>query len=114
LAASGAALETQGEEWLREYVFGEGFVGFDGHFPGQPVLPAMVQLMAGAQCAGDAAGEALRPVGVARAKFLRPILPGEKMRVRVRLSPKGSDIVAIVSIDVCGEAAATFQLTLTR
>ena len=113
LAACGSSLEADGQDWVRRYVFGPDFVGFDGHFPGQPMLPALVQLMAGAQCAADACGEPVAPIGAARAKFLRPVLPGEPMTVRVRLADRGSRLHATVSIDVLGERASSFQLTLS-
>ncbi|MBU1230981.1 MAG: hypothetical protein KKA55_05985 [Proteobacteria bacterium] len=114
LVACASPLEAHGQEWMRQYIFGPDFVGFDGHFPNRPVLPALVQLMAGSHCAVEACGEDTAPIGVTRAKFLRPVQPGQPITVRVRLTSKESAWLAFVTIDVLGEAVSTFQLSLTR
>lgn len=114
LVACASPLEAHGQEWVRQYVFGPDFVGFDGHFPDRPVLPALVQLMAGSHCAVEACGKDAAPTSVARAKFLRPVQPGEPMTVRVRLTNEDTRWVAFVSIDVRGEAVSTFQLYMAH
>ena len=62
-----------------DFSFTADFPGFDGHFPGNPIVPGIVQLMAAAHAASQG-----RPSGIAslsRCKFLRPVVPNEKMHV---------------------------------
>ena len=66
---------------------------FPGHFPGQPVMPGVLQLEVMAQVGAvlalkDAKGERQRMVylaGVDKAKFRKPVLPGDQLRVEVEL-----------------------------
>ncbi len=66
---------------------------FSGHFPGQPVMPAVFILEAMAQATGILALRSLeeRPpadsiyyfVGVDRARFRHPVVPGDRLLVEV-------------------------------
>jgi UDP-N-acetylglucosamine acyltransferase len=57
---------------------------FVGHFPGAPVMPGVLLCEALVQLAGRLAGaERLRLVGVDKARFRRPVLPGDALRLEV-------------------------------
>jgi UDP-N-acetylglucosamine acyltransferase len=63
---------------------------FVGHFPGAPVFPGVVLCEALAQLATVVADDAtLRLVGVERARFRRPVLPGEVLHLEVRALADG-------------------------
>jgi 3-hydroxyacyl-[acyl-carrier-protein] dehydratase len=70
-----------------EFVFAPDFLGFGGHFPGAPVLPAAVQLMLGRHVLERWRGQACRLVGLSQAKFLKRIGPDERVLVACRLLP---------------------------
>jgi 3-hydroxyacyl-[acyl-carrier-protein] dehydratase len=65
---------------------------FNGHFPGQPILPGVIILEAMAQLSGVLAFETKgkRPAdgvnylfgGVERARFRRPVIPGDRLDMR--------------------------------
>jgi len=58
---------------------------FDGHFPGRPVLPAVVLLGLVIDVAERGFGRPLAIAGLPRAKFLAPLLPGDNAAVSLRL-----------------------------
>lgn len=64
---------------------------FQGHFPGQPIMPGVLLLEVMAQVGGILARKSAlgqgRPTvfltGVEKAKFRRPVVPGDQLRVEV-------------------------------
>jgi 3-hydroxyacyl-[acyl-carrier-protein] dehydratase len=56
-----------------------------GHFPGAPVVPGVVLLDQLLNAAERQLGRALRIAGLARAKFLSPLLPGESAHCEVEI-----------------------------
>jgi 3-hydroxyacyl-[acyl-carrier-protein] dehydratase len=92
------------------FVFGEQFTGFQGHFPGHPVLPAFVQLMTG-QCAlCIRSGRNWRLRRVDRGKFLKTILPGRAVTVRWQEQPQNPGLRCSFTLLADGEKAAVFTL----
>lgn len=63
-----------------DFHFGPDFAGFDGHFPGNPILPGIAQIMAVALTARPDGRAKLLQVG--RTKFSSMVRPGMTMRVR--------------------------------
>lgn len=93
------------------YRFDEAFVGFQGHFPGRPLLPAVVQIMAALHVAGEVWKDLSHPpLSVDRAKFTLPVAPGDEVEVRCERKPlrEGEGIEARLCVQ--GEAAASFLL----
>ena len=65
---------------------------FQGHFPGNPVLPGIYMIEALAQLGGTTVlepGEMARKlvylVGIDKVKFRRPVIPGDRLDMEVRL-----------------------------
>jgi 3-hydroxyacyl-[acyl-carrier-protein] dehydratase len=89
---------------------GDDFIGFRGHFPGHPVLPAFVQLLM-AECAvrlHSPAPMSLRRVE--RGKFLRPIGPNEPVTVCWQEQPRDGGLRCSFTLRVGAERAAVFAL----
>lgn len=51
----------------------------EGHFPGQPILPGVVQVGWAAAYASELVGRDEPPMQLQRIKFKRPILPGARL-----------------------------------
>jgi len=94
---------------------------FTGHFPAKPILPGVLIIEAVAQTAGvmmasslseGATGEALL-AAVNRFKFLRPVVPGQEVRIEtIKLTELGQ--MAYVGGTVCvdGEVVASGELSV--
>ncbi|MBP2229540.1 3-hydroxymyristoyl/3-hydroxydecanoyl-(acyl carrier protein) dehydratase [Azospirillum agricola] len=52
-----------------------------GHFPGNPVIPGAVLLDAALTAIAGAEGRDLGPCRLRSAKFLRPVRPGDRLRI---------------------------------
>lgn len=78
---------------IKNVTYNENF--FQGHFPNRPVMPAVLILEAMAQATGIFALKSLGRlpnersiyyfVGVDKARFRRPVEPGDQMQIQVRL-----------------------------
>lgn len=65
---------------------------FQGHFPGQPVFPGVLQLEAMAQTAGILLNRVLKSegtvsyyLGVDKGKFRRMVVPGDQVRMEIKI-----------------------------
>jgi len=87
---------------------------FAGHFPTRPLLPGVFQL----EMARFAAEAVLQcPLAVreiTKAKFLRPIIPAETVRVELKLSAKADTIQVRAAFTVTGRPAGEALLQLAR
>jgi len=56
---------------------------FDGHFPGAPVLPGVIQIGLVREAASRRAGRPLRPASIERLRLRAPVGPGDALRIRL-------------------------------
>ena len=111
-AAAGPLAADAAGAASRRYRFAPGFVGFSGHFPGDPILPAVAQLLTVVSLAEEQAGTRLRIAAVRAAKFLLPIRPNEEILVRCRVRSDGGERLHDAALDVAGRPAASVLLHL--
>ena len=67
------------------FCFPQEFIAFQGHFPGNPLLPGVVQIMMSVHVAAHGTNLALKEVK--RCKFTRPVRPQERVIVSATLKP---------------------------
>lgn len=74
---------SDGETATACFNFPKKFEGFDGHFPGHPILPAILQFMVGRLVCCALAELPLRVKSISRAKFSQEIQPEKDIHVQV-------------------------------
>jgi 3-hydroxymyristoyl/3-hydroxydecanoyl-(acyl carrier protein) dehydratase len=110
---SGPVRQANGES-VFEFRFGADDPTFAGHFPGRPLLPGVFQLEMARAAAEWVLGCSLGVSEVWKAKFMRPILPNELVRVCLELSESGGMVHARADFSVCGQRAGETALRLWR
>ncbi|VAV85048.1 3-hydroxyacyl-[acyl-carrier-protein] dehydratase, FabZ form [hydrothermal vent metagenome] len=66
---------------------------FQGHFPGNPIMPGVLIIEAMAQVGGilafksaDVLNKGVYFMGIDRAKFRRPVVPGDTLRIKLEVT----------------------------
>ena len=75
---------------------------FQGHFPGHPIMPGVLLLEAMAQVGGvfalksdpKAAEKVLYFMSIDKAKFRKPVVPGDQVRFDLQLTKQRANIMA--------------------
>jgi 3-hydroxyacyl-[acyl-carrier-protein] dehydratase len=82
-ASAVSELRVNGDGFgTRRYRFPPEFVGFSGHFPGFPILPAIVQVLCGLMVAEEIKKRPIEPVTLEKAKFHLKLKPEQEIEVR--------------------------------
>jgi 3-hydroxyacyl-[acyl-carrier-protein] dehydratase len=110
-SAKGPAREREPGVFVRAYSFAPEFIGFSGHFPGYPILPAFIQLLTVLMTAEEAKGRPLRLVSVEKAKFQKEIYPGNEIEVEYRDVVVRGNTGLKATLATGGDVAASLVLT---
>jgi beta-hydroxyacyl-ACP dehydratase FabZ len=118
-------LEIEGEKrivGLKNVTINEPF--FQGHFPGAPVMPGVLIIECMAQVAGvmiyrdmpDKDRKLIYFTSIENAKFRRPVLPGDQLRIEMQLLNRRTNFgkmkgQATVDGKLVAEAVVTFAIT---
>ncbi len=112
---------------LKNVTINESF--FAGHFPGHPIMPGVLLIEAMAQAGGILALSALTAGGgraedhvvyfmaIEKAKFRRPVVPGDQIRLEVVPLRKGASIWKLAGkalVDGAVAAEAEFLATIAK
>ena len=87
---------------------------FQGHFPGEPIMPGVMQLEAMAQIAGillnkvnDKEGQIAYFMSIDKAKFRRKVVPGDVLRMEVRVTRMRSRMAVVEGKAYVGDERAS-------
>jgi 3-hydroxyacyl-[acyl-carrier-protein] dehydratase len=96
---------------------------FQGHFPGNPIMPGVLMIEAMAQVAGLLAfrsgatvGKSVYFMSIERAKFRKPVVPGDQLKLEVTILQQRGNVWkfsgnASVGDKVAAEAEFTAMVT---
>ena len=88
-----------------------GSIWFDGHFPGNPILPGIAQLAMVVGVLEEALKRKVAVTRVSRIRFKTTIHPGEKVTIGIRSKP-GDPMTYSFQISNSTEQAAGGNLTI--
>jgi 3-hydroxyacyl-[acyl-carrier-protein] dehydratase len=97
-----------------EFCFGADDPVFAGHFPNRPLLPGVFQLEMARAAAESVLNCPLAVREISKAKFQRPILPDEIVRLELKLSEADGAIQARANFSIGGRSAGETILLLWR
>src|SRR6185369_6766602 len=95
-----------------QFQFGASEPIFAGHFPGHPLLPGVFLLEMARMAAEWVFGGAMAVQEISKAKFLRPILPGEILKLELKCSEASGAVQARSLFTVDGQRAGEVLLSL--
>jgi UDP-3-O-[3-hydroxymyristoyl] N-acetylglucosamine deacetylase/3-hydroxyacyl-[acyl-carrier-protein] dehydratase len=104
---------------LKNVTFNEPY--FNGHFPGNPVMPGVLQLEAMAQAAGilivRSNNWVTKPaffMSADKVKFRRPVRPGDQLMIHAKLTKVRNNKIAFAEVDcsVDGQSVSSADLML--
>ena len=104
--------QADGANWF-EFNFNVDDPVFAGHFPNRPILPGIFQLEIARMAAEWMENRPLAVQEIARAKFQRPVLPGETLKLNLKLSEVGSVVSAQANFLCGGQPAGEAFLKLS-
>lgn len=86
---------------------------FDGHFPGEPVLPGLAQISMVFDVISKASGGERRVLNVSRVRFKRIIRPEDRLEVSVTPLKKEADAYTFL-IHIQGDQVSSGVMRLQR
>jgi 3-hydroxyacyl-[acyl-carrier-protein] dehydratase len=95
---------------------------FQGHFPGQPIMPGVLVIEAMAQVAGVTAfssgmkGKSVYFMSIDNAKFRRPIVPGDQVMMEIKVLKQRGNVwkfSGVATVDGKPVAEAEFAAMVT-
>jgi 3-hydroxyacyl-[acyl-carrier-protein] dehydratase len=86
---------------------------FAGHFPQRPILPGIFQLEIVRMAAEWLQNRPLTVTEIVKTKFLRPILPGEILKLEIKLAEADGVISARANFTCGGQSAGEAFLKLS-
>ena len=111
-------VRNQSATGIKNVTVNENF--FQGHFPGHPVMPGVLIIEAMAQTAAvlvvetlgdDAAGRVVYFMSIEGAKFRRPVVPGDQLRIHITKDRSRGNVWkfnAVAKVDGVAVAEATY------
>ena len=106
--------EAERDDLTARFLFPPTFIGFKGHFPDRPVLPAVCEIQAAIAVLEAWSRGGVRLGEIVSAKFFTPVTCGEEVLVRCLVTvEEGHQGVVKATVARNGESVAKFKLRVT-
>ena len=104
---------AEGGGFSASLVLPDSFVGFQGHFPGSPVVPGVCLIQAVLVAAERVLGKPLRLDEVKVAKFFSPLLAGQAAEIAGSVVASGANVEVAATFTSAGRKVAHVSLRAT-
>jgi len=104
-------VQTADQEYTCKVDFDPDFAGFEGHFPGNPIVPGVCLIELSRVLAEQAAGRELTLREISLCKFRRPILAGMTADCKLLLRPL-NDSTFLIQTEIKTEGGSAGQMRL--
>ena len=105
----------ESDEWIARFVFPQGFVGFQGHFPDNPVLPGVCMIQAALVALAACTSGRINLTRIVSAKWFAPVKPGEELSFVIRETAGGEGSAVVKARIACGgKRVAELTLDVAR
>jgi 3-hydroxyacyl-[acyl-carrier-protein] dehydratase len=112
-AALGCTTSDDAGTVTGRYCFPNSFTGFAGHFPGHPILPAIVEILTVVSLVSRHSGQQQLLIAVEDAKFVHPVSPDQELLVRYRQRVVKGKLFYDAQLTVGETTAATLLIELS-
>ena len=90
--------------------FSDDFVGFDGHFPGNPLLPGILMMKTGILVSEIALSKSLCVERIKNAKFAQSIFPNQEVNLKIDLKDKDGMFQISTALSHQGDVCAKYSI----
>ena len=111
--ANKPAFETD-RGWEKTYTFGPDFLGFQGHFPGNPIMPAILQIMIAREAVTGQIGYECNVLSINRAKYMKIVTSDTEVTVIWTLKELPDSIACKCVLETKGSPASKLSFSLKR
>lgn len=84
-----------------------------GHYPGFPILPGVLVIDWVDQVVRSMHGAGLRLFGIDRARFCRPLFPGDELQLSVSVTRESTGRLAVRARGMCAQGRTAVELSAT-
>ena len=113
-SAIGKKAEDETNVVTRRYRFKPNFIGFQGHFPGYPILPAFVQILTAITIIEEHKKCHLELATVEKAKFHLPLHPDREIEVKCTQLQVQDKSIYETRLTVAEGLASSFRFTFAE
>jgi 3-hydroxyacyl-[acyl-carrier-protein] dehydratase len=108
-----SGLAASGRSVTADFLFPPDYIGFQGHFPGKPILPGACQVQCVLSTIEKGRGQRAVLKVIERAKYVTPIFPDEPVTCTVQEDADAGDVTFKARISKGGTRVTEMKLRVS-